>query len=174
MGDKDVLKMFLEGRTIFVTDIRMRGAIKLMCSIKDYKVINDKVVIVTFADGTTEKAVCSPKDAFDLERAIEICICKKVFGGTKAYNNAIKDALKDVAAIDKQKKADKEKAERIAKKKAKEIERKILRREKKRQEQVDIQAEAFLKAMQMYDEQVGDVENVEEIKKNDVIETTEN
>lgn len=129
--------------------------------IKDYKVINDKVVIVTFADGTTEKAICSPEDTFDLDRAIEICVCKKIFGGTKVYNNTIKDALKQVAAIDKKKKTDAEEAERIAKKKEKDIQRKISRIEKIRQEQIQIQAEAFVKAMFMYDEQVASSEEFE-------------
>jgi len=119
--------------------------------IKDYKKLNDRVVIVTFSDSTTEKAICAPEDKFDLERAIEVCVCKKIFGGTKAYNNAIKNALKQIAAIDKKKKADAEEEERIAKKKAKDVQRKIRRKEKLRQEQVNIQAEAFLKAMQMHE-----------------------
>ena len=76
----------------------------MLVKIKDYKIINDKVVIVTFVDGTTEKAVCDPEDTFDLERAVEICICKKMFGGTKAYNDAIRKALKQIDAIDKKRK----------------------------------------------------------------------
>lgn len=118
-------------------------------NIIDYKVINDRVVIVTFVDSSTEKAICNPEDTFDLERAIEICICKKMFGGTKAYNDAVRRALKQVAAIDKKKKEDEEEIKRIAKRKEKDIQRKIRRRERIRQEQIDIQAAAYLKALQM-------------------------
>ena len=118
--------------------------------IKDYKVINDKVVIVTFVNGTTEKAVCDSEDTFDLERAIEICVCKKMFGGTKAYNNTIKNALRQVALIDKKRKEDEELAKLIARKKEKAAKKKERRAEKIRKEMIDIQAEAYLKAMKMY------------------------
>lgn len=123
---------------------------KKVIGIKDYKVINDKVVIVTFVDGTTEKAVCDPEDTFDIERAIEICICKKMFGGTKAYNDAIRKALKQINEIDKKRKEDEELAKLIARKKEKAANRKKLRQEKTRKEMIDIQAEAYLKAMKMY------------------------
>lgn len=122
----------------------------ILVKIKDYKIINDKVVIVTFVDGTTEKAVCDPEDTFDLERAVEICICKKMFGGTKAYNDAIRKALKQLDAIDKKRKEDEELAKLIARKKEKAANRKKLRQEKTRKEMIDIQAEAYLKAMKMY------------------------
>lgn len=122
--------------------------------IVDYTILNDRVVMVKFEDGTTEKAVCSPKDEFDLERAIEICICKKMFGGTKKYNDAINHALRDIKNVDERKQKEKEEAERVAKKKAKYQERKLRRQEKKRQEQINIQAEAFLKAMLEYDDRV--------------------
>lgn len=119
--------------------------------IKDYKVFNNKVVIVTFVDGSTEKAVCDfSEDSFDLERAIEICICKKMFGGTKAYNDAIRKALKQINEIDKKRKEDEELAKLIARKKEKAANRKKLRQEKTRKEMIDIQAEAYLKAMKMY------------------------
>lgn len=147
----DITNVFFNGECLKMTDyVSMPIISSVRVSIKDYKVINNKVVIVTFTDNTTEKAICSPEDTFDLERAIEICVCKKIFGGTKSYNDTIKDALKQVAAIDKQKKTDAEEAERIIKKKQKDIQRKIRRRERIRQECIDIQAEAYLKAMQMY------------------------
>ena len=121
----------------------------------DYKVINDTVVIVYFADGTTEKAVCDEDDEYDFNKAIEICVCKKRFGGTKAYNNAIRKAIKQVYKVDAAKNAELEEQERIAHKKAKDEERKAKRRAKKRQEKIDIQAEAFYNAMMKYDETLG-------------------
>ena len=121
-------------------------------TIVDYKIINNTVVIVTFSDGTTEKAVCDENDTFDFEKAIEICVCKKKFGGTKEYNNAIKKALKQVHSIDDKKEKESEEQERIAHRKAKYAERQAKRKAKRRQEQVNIQSEAFFKAMVMYDE----------------------
>lgn len=121
-------------------------------TIVDYKIINNTVVIVTFSDGTTEKAVCDENDTFDFEKAIEICICKKKFGGSKEYNNAIKKALKQVRSIDDKKKKEAEEQERIAHRKARYAERQAKRKAKRRQEQVNIQSEAFFKAMVMYDE----------------------
>lgn len=123
-------------------------------NITDYKVIKDTVVIVTFADGTKEKAVCSPNDEFNLERGIEICVLKKMLGGTKQYNSLIKSALKKVNEIDANKQKEAEEKELEKRRKAKAAERRAKRKEKKRQEQVDMQAEAFLKGMKMYDESV--------------------
>ena len=135
-------------------------------TIVDYKIINNTVVIVTFSDGTTEKAVCDENDTFDFEKAIEICVCKKRFGGSKEYNNAIKKALKQVTSIDNKKKIEAEEQERIAHRKAKYAERQAKRKAKRRQEQVNIQSEAFFKAMVMYDEYAMD--NVMDETKNDV------
>lgn len=123
-------------------------------NITDYKVVKDTVVIVTFADGTKEKAVCSPNDEFNLERGIEICVLKKLCGGTKQYNSLIKSALKKISEIDAKKQKEVEEKELEKKRKAKAAERRVKRKEKKRQEQVDMQAEAFLKGMQLYDASV--------------------
>ena len=127
--------------------------------IVDYKVINDKVVIVTFKDGSTEKSVCHGDDVFDLERAIELCICKKKFGGNKDYYAAIRKALKQVRDIDTKKKKDAEEKERIANRKAKYAERKAKRMAKKRKAQIDLQTESFVAAMMKYNEIVNDSMN---------------
>ena len=145
---------FKEGARLETNNKGWIGIKKPSTKIVDYTILNDRVVIVTFEDGTTEKAVCSTLDNFDLERAIEVCVCKKMFGGTKHYNDAINHAIRDIKDIDNKKLREKEEAERIAKKKAKYLERKLRRQEKKRQEQVNIQAEAFLKAMLEYDDRV--------------------
>lgn len=120
-------------------------------TIVDYKIINNTVVIFTFADGTTEKTVCNHDfDEFELKRAVELAICKKKFGGTKAYNNAIRNAIKQIENIDDKKKAEEEEKERIANRKAKYAERQEKRKAKRRQEQIDIQSEAFYNAMMKY------------------------
>ena len=121
--------------------------------IVDYKIIDNTVVIFTFSDGTTEKTICDHKfDEFDLNKAIEIVICKKKFGGTKAYNNAVRKAIKQIKNIDARKKAESEEQERIAHRKAKYAERQAKRKAKRRQEQIDIQTEAFYNAMMKYDD----------------------
>lgn len=146
-------------------------------AIVDYKVINNTVVIFTFADGTTEKTVCNHEfDEFELWRAVELAICKKKFGGTKAYHNAVNNAIKQIENIDAKKKAEEEEKERIANRKAKYQQRKAKRMAKKRQEQIDIQTEAFYKAMLMYDEtQLSkDVESSDEdVAANTPVETDE-
>lgn len=60
--------------------------------IKDVQTINNKVVIVVFADGTKEKAVLDSADTFSLEQGISICITKKLLSmktggnGSSTYN----------------------------------------------------------------------------------------
>lgn len=142
--------------------------------IVDYKVINDTVVIVTFADNTTEKAVCNKNDTYDFERAIEICICKKKFGGTKAYNSAIKNALRQVKAVDDKRKKEAEEKELEKRREAKIAKRKAKRKAQRRQQRIDDMSEAFLKAMLDYDDKIlemdedrnPDDENVENTPEN--------
>ena len=136
----------------------------LACREKDIKIVDvnpivpNKVVEVTFADGTKEKSVCREPDTFSLESAISICISKKVMGGSSAYNNAVKRGMK--VYEDKQKREATEKAEqeRIEKKRAKRLaykERRAVKRAeeekqrkaKEREEQIAIQMEAYLRAM---------------------------
>ncbi len=125
----------------------------LACREKDIRIVDvnpivpNKVVEVTFADGTKEKSVCREPDTFSLESAISICISKKIMGGSSAYNNAVKRGMK--VYEDKQKKEVAEKAEqkRIEKKRAKRLAYKERRAVKKREEQIAIQTEAYLRAM---------------------------
>lgn len=121
--------------------------------IKDVTIrVENKVVEVTFKDNTKEKSVCLEPDTFDLERAISICIAKKVMGGSSAYNNAVKKGLKVYKDKLKQEAADKAEKERIEKKRAKLKVYKQRRREKReaaeRQKQIDIQKEAYIQAME--------------------------
>ena len=128
--------------------------------IVDYKVINDTVVIVTFADGTTEKAVCNKNDTYDFERAIEICICKKKFGGTKAYNSAIKNALRQVKAVDEKKKKEAEEKELAERREAKIAKRKAKRKAQRRQQRIDDMSAAFLNAMLEYDDKILEMDDM--------------
>lgn len=127
--------------------------------IKDVSIIvPNKVVEVTFADGTKEKLVCREPDVFSLETGISVCISKKIMGGSSAYNNAIKHGVKvykeklkrEAAVKAEQDLIEKKRAKRLAYKErrtAKRAEEERMRREKEREEQIEIQKEAYLRAM---------------------------
>ena len=114
--------------------------------IKDYKVYENRAVIVEFEDGTKEKAVCCELDTFDLERGIEICVLKHIFGAD-GYKSVLKTSLNQIKAVDKAKEDKKKLEESIAKKKAKAARRKARRLENKRKERVTEMKEAFLSEM---------------------------
>lgn len=80
--------------------------VEYMFPIRDIKVYpdgktgKDKVVVVSFFDGTQEKAICDEQDTFSLEQGITICLMKYILSaltsgdGTKEYNKAIRSAVK--------------------------------------------------------------------------------
>lgn len=70
-----------------------------MSDIVDVKVIEEKAIIVSFADGTNEKATLDKEDKFNLEQGISICITKKLLeekcrNGSNLYNKIVKRAEK--------------------------------------------------------------------------------
>lgn len=78
------------------------GGGTLIPDVVDVRVIDKdgspKVVVVSFADGTKEKAVLDASDTYSLEQGISICITKKLLGrntpyGGALYNKVIKRAL---------------------------------------------------------------------------------
>lgn len=143
------------------------------CSVVDVNIIvPNKVVEVTFADGTKEKSVCREPDVFSLESAISICISKKIIGGSSAYNNAVKRGMKVYEDKQKKKEAEKVEQKRIEKKRAKRLaykERRAVKmaeeeKQKKmreREEQITIQTEAYLRAMKAMDDSKNVVVNEE-------------
>lgn len=115
--------------------------------IKDVKSYNDKCVKVFFEDGTYEKAVLADGDKFSLETGITICIMKKFFGGTKGYNDVIKQALK-IKKKNEEAEAKKKEAEAIIKRqKEKEKRRQAARKERRIREQQKMMEEAYRNAM---------------------------
>lgn len=150
----------------------------LACREKDIRIVDvnpivpNKVVEVTFADGTKEKSVCREPDVFSLESAISICISKKIIGGSSAYNNAVKRGMKVYEDKQKKKEAEKVEQKRIEKKRAKRLaykerraakrtEEENQRKAKEREEQIAIQAEAYLRAMKAMDNSKNAVVNEE-------------
>ena len=114
-------------------------------------IVPDKVVEVIFIDGTKEKSVCREPDVFSLEQAIGICISKKVMGGSSAYNNAVKHGIKVYENKIREEQMDEEERERIerkrAKRKAYKERRAVKRAQEEREKQIEIQKEAYVRAM---------------------------
>jgi len=140
------------------TDGKIKRYVELnLPTVKDVQVINDTVVVVCFDDGTSEKAVLSADDTFNLEQGISICITKKILSnqtegnGTAVYNKLVKYCM-DVYANNKKKEQEAANKKRIdaarrkkfADKKRNKHERKIQR---EREAQIEIQKEAYLRAM---------------------------
>ena len=129
------------------------NTIPIMPIVTDVRIIvPNKVVEVTFSDGTKEKAVCHKDDTFTLEAAIAICISKKIMGGSSAYNNAVKRGIKVYEDKLKREEFNKAEQERIEKRRAKRLAYKKRREEKKvqveKERQIEIQKEAYIRAME--------------------------
>lgn len=120
----------------------------LMPDIKDVKQLKN-VVMVTFADGTTTKAVASKGDTFSLEQGISICITKKLLGndGSNIYNKLIDRALKVKQQNEEAEKQAEEKKEAAKKKIAKAVAKSEKRKNRKREEAIELQKEAYIRAM---------------------------
>lgn len=128
-------------KEIKLEDINMKFAIK------SYKVIGNKVVIVEFADGDIQKSVCMDGDVFDEERGLEVCIMKHILGGKDKYHKVLKEASKQIVALDEKAKKDKADKEKAAQKKAKIVKEKAARKAKKRAENIADMTEAFTNAL---------------------------
>lgn len=110
-------------------------------------IVPNKVVEVTFMDGDKQKTVCQESDVFSLEQAISICLTKHLLGGSGAYNKAVKNGIKVYQDKQKDEVAAKTEEERIAKRRAKKAAYMKRKAEKKREEQIEIQKEAYVRAL---------------------------
>ena len=120
----------------------------------DVKTINDKVVIVTFIDGTQTKAVCDKDDVFNLEVGIGICITKRLMSndeqtGNAMFNKTIRSALKVMKRNEQIEKIRKEIIEEEKRIEDKIRRKKEKRAEKRRQKKIQMMAEAILLADKM-------------------------
>lgn len=110
---------------------------------------NDRVVKITFIDGTFTKSVCSKNDAFDLDVGITICLMKRWLGkdGNRLYNNLIRKVHKRMdqkeRLAEREKKLRAEMREKEHKMKAK----REAKKEKARLEQIEIQKQAYIEAL---------------------------
>ena len=134
------------------------GMTKIIPAIIKVKSVNDKVVIVQFADNTEEKAVLADGDTFSLEQGISICLTKKMLSeltggnGSSTYNKLIDFAVhkyEDMRDFEKRE-AERKQQEKEAKRtlEGKREKKKAKRKEKEIAEYTDILAQAISKAIQ--------------------------
>lgn len=109
---------------------------------------NNRVVKVTFADGTFTKSVCSENDIFDLDVGITICLFKRILGkdGHKEYNDLIRNVHKTMEKNEEEKRKKKEQDEKKRKKQRKETMAKAAKKLKAKEEAIDIRVQAIIRA----------------------------
>lgn len=131
----------------FYEDGFKKSCKELIPDIKDVTVHQNRIVIVEFVDGTTEKAVLHPSDQFSVEQGISICITKRLVGGSSIYNKLIDRAVKVMINNDaertKKAKAEDERKEYNKRRN----ERKARRKSERREEQIELQKEAYVRAL---------------------------
>lgn len=107
-------------------------------------------VKMTFIDGTVTTSVAQGDDEYNPEQGMIMCILQYIFGG-KTYNNMFRKWIKkdEERKIAEEKKvlAEKEAKEIKARQEAREAKRKAIRAAKRREETIEIQKEAYLRAM---------------------------
>lgn len=131
----------------FYEDGFKKNCKELIPDIKDVTVHQNRIVIVEFVDGTTEKAALHPSDQFSVEQGISICITKRLVGGSSIYNKLIDRAVKVMINNDAErtKKAKAEDERREYNKRRNE--RKARRKSERCEEQIELQKEAYVRAL---------------------------
>lgn len=129
-----------------------------MCfwGVKDVSVYNDRVVTMMFDNGEVYKAICDEADKFDIERGMEVCLLKYFLNGSKNYNNFIRDLKKQYHNKLEEQKKEEENKKHIQHKREKKQAAKRRREERKREEQINIQKEAYIRAMKEMQKAEGD------------------
>lgn len=149
----------------FSKDGRFCGRFNIMPAIQDVHVYDGKdgkpaAIRIDFADGTHTTAVRQGDDVFSLEQGVAVCISKRLLEdlsggyGNSLYNKLIHYACKVYEDSRKEEEAwatiateNKRRLKKLAEKKRKRDERKAA---KAREEQINIQKEAILRAMKEY------------------------
>jgi hypothetical protein len=121
--------------------------------ITNIEMYNDRVVKVTFDDGSFTKSVCQQNDIFDLDVGITVCLMKKMLddgkgNGTRIYNDIIRDAHKLINDKENEKIEKQMEKEKQKKKAHKVMMKKQAKKLKAKEEAIDIQKQAFVRALQ--------------------------
>ena len=116
--------------------------------VKSVDVYNDKVVKVTFDDGSFTKSVCSDNDHFDVDVGITICLLKKLLGKNpnREYAKLIRDIHKVMDKNEKEKQKAKDEKDRQKKLHRKAELKKAANHLKWKREMIDIQKQAIIEA----------------------------
>lgn len=136
----------------------------IMPDIVDVKTIerqHKSQVIVYFGDSTSETATLEYGDTYNLEQGISICIAKKLISnlvgkgyGSSIYNKLIERAIKvykrSCAETEKKRKEEEEQKARYQKMVQKKQAKRQKREAENRERQIEIQKEAYLRAMREY------------------------
>lgn len=122
-------------------------------TISNIEMYNDRVVKVTFNDGSFTKSVCQENDIFDLDVGITVCLIKKMLddgkgNGTKIYNDLIRGAHKLIEDKENEKIREQLEKEKHKKKARKTQMKRQAKKLKAKEEAIDIQKLAFIRAMQ--------------------------
>lgn len=135
--------------------------------ISRYEILaRNKVIRVSFSDSTQEKVICDDKDEFDLRRGLFVALSKKMYKekytleGIEHKATELSYQKKYVKMIDKVIKEHDKKLIEVENKKYEETmqkrlahERKVKRDKKKRERMINIQKEAYVRAMK----EIGDL-----------------
>lgn len=126
----------------------------------------NKIIRVDFSDDTQEKVVCDDKDKFDLQRGLFVALSKKMYKekytleGIEHMATELSYQKKYVKMVDKAIKEhhrklveEENKKHEEAMKKSLAHERKVKRDKKKRERAINIQKEAYVRAMK----EIGDL-----------------
>lgn len=112
-------------------------------------------VKMTFTDGTVTTAVAQEGDEYDPKTGMMVCIMKYVWQSVN-YNTALDKWIKKDRERKAAKKAESEKVAAEKARKQKEQEKVAQRKAKKREEAIEIQKEAYLRAMKETHERVAE------------------
>lgn len=135
--------------------------------ISSYEILaRNKVIRVSFSDNTQEKVVCDENDKFDLRRGLFVALSKKIYKdkytleGIEHMATELSYQKKYVKMVDKAIKEhdrklveEENKKHEEAMKKRLAHERKVKRDKKKRERAINIQKEAYVRAMK----EIGDL-----------------
>lgn len=148
---------------VYPRDMMTIGSARVrLPKITNIEMYNDRVVKVTFDDGSFTKSVCQENDIFDLDVGITVCLMKKMLddgkgNGTRIYNDIIRNAHKLINDKENEKIEKQMEKEKQRKKAHKAIMKKQAKKMKAKEEAIDTQKLAFIRALQ----ETGMIGNVE-------------
>ena len=124
--------------------------------IKDFEISKSgNGITVNFVDGTYKKSYALEPDKFDIKSALYICLAKKYSNEYKCDNieelakffSMTKKYIREVERVYSEYKKEEEVKKIIANRKAKKIRYKANKKAREREEMIEIQKEAYLRAM---------------------------